>query len=64
MSIAQIGLVKKKKKSSGEKVLVFDCELANAVKGITLSLSNIETFTQFKGYYAMLCNTSLYDRIV
>ena len=33
---------------------IFDCELANAVQGITLSLSgDIKTFTQFEAYYVM-----------
>ena len=34
---------------------IFDCELANAVQGITTSssLSNIKTFTQFEAYYVM-----------
>ena len=32
---------------------IFDCELANAVQGITTSLSAIKTFTQFEAYYVM-----------
>jgi hypothetical protein len=34
---------------------VFDCELANAVQGITLSLkkTKLVTFAQFKAYYVM-----------
>ena len=40
----------------------FDCELANAVQGITIlacwPFAYNKPFTQFEAYYVMLCNTS------
>ena len=41
---------------------VFDCELANAVQGITIlacwPFAYNKPFTQFEAYYVKLCNTS------
>ena len=41
---------------------LFDCELANAVQGITIlacwPFAYNKPFTQFEAYYVMLCNTS------
>ena len=41
---------------------VIDCELANAVQGITIlacwPFAYNKPFTQFEAYYVMLCNTS------
>ena len=41
--------------ASAGVVLFFDCELANAVQGITTSLSSPfrKPFTQFEAYYVM-----------
>ena len=52
--------------SGGYKIRkIFDRELANAVQGITLSLSSSgtfrKTFAQFEALYIMLCNASLVD---
>ena len=43
---------------------IFDRELTNAVKGITIWLVDLlptfrKPFTQFEAYYVMLCNISL-----
>ena len=43
-------------------MLIFDCELANAVQGITIlacwPFAYNKPFAQFKAYYVMLCDTS------